>query len=73
MAAGFPLLFIKPCSDNILMYGMQHIERLAKIVFGIKRDNSNKGFFFLEFSDTASKGHYDKEFVVDFPFENVEV
>ena len=22
----FPLLFIKPCSDNILMYGMQHIE-----------------------------------------------
>ena len=29
--------------------------------------------FFLEFSDTVSKGHYDKEFVVDFPYENVEV
>ena len=25
--------------------------------------------FFLEFSNTASKGHYDKEFVVDFSYE----
>ena len=41
LAASFPLLLIKRCSDNILMYGMQHIERLAKIVFGIKRDNLN--------------------------------
>ena len=47
-------------------------EKLAKIVFGIKNDNRNKGFF-LEFSDTASKGHYDKGFVVDFPYQNVEV
>ena len=29
--------------------------------------------FFLEFSDTVSKGQYDKEFVVDIPYENVEV
>ena len=29
--------------------------------------------FLLELSDTASKGHYDKEFVVDFLYENVEV
>ena len=29
--------------------------------------------FFLEFSDTLSTGHNDKEFVVDFPYENVEV
>ena len=29
--------------------------------------------FFLEFSDTASKGHYDKGFVMDFPYKNVEV
>ena len=29
--------------------------------------------FFLEFSDTISKGHYNKEFVVDFPYGNVEV
>ena len=26
LADSFPLLLIKPCSDNILMYGMQHIE-----------------------------------------------
>ena len=27
------------------MYVMQHIERLAKIVFDIKMDNLNEGFF----------------------------
>ena len=26
MADSFPLLLIKPCGDNVLMYGMQHIE-----------------------------------------------
>ena len=26
LADSFPLLLIKPCSDNIRMYGMQHIE-----------------------------------------------
>ena len=26
LADSFPLLLIKPCSDNILMYGMEHIE-----------------------------------------------
>ena len=26
----------------------------------------------MEFSDRASNGLYDKEFVVDFPYENVE-
>ena len=29
--------------------------------------------FFLEFSDTASKSNYDKEFVMDFPYENIDV
>ena len=29
--------------------------------------------FFLKFSDTVSKGHYDMEFVVDFLYENVEI
>ena len=28
---------------------------------------------FLEFSDTVSKGHFDKEFVMDFLYENGEV
>ena len=48
------------------------IERLAKIVLGIKGIIKLKEFF-REFSDTVSKGHYDKEFVVDFPYENIEV
>ena len=39
LAASLPLLLIKPCCDNIIMYGIQHIEMLAKIVFGSKRDN----------------------------------
>ena len=36
----------KPCSGNNIMYGMQHIEMLAKIVFGIKRDTKIKGIYF---------------------------
>ena len=26
LTASFPLFLIKPCSENILMYSMQHIE-----------------------------------------------
>ena len=33
MSDNFPLLLIKPCSNNIRMYGMQHIE--AKYSAGI--------------------------------------
>ena len=31
-ADSFPLLLIKPCSDNILVYGMQHIEDKYSVI-----------------------------------------
>ena len=53
-------------------------EKKLKLIGFLKLYSASKGIIkiknlFLEFSDTVSKGHYDKEFVVDFPYENVEV
>ena len=57
--------------------GFQSEKRL-KLKGLLKLYSASKGIikikdFFLGFSDTVSKGHYDKEFVVDFPYEHVEV
>ena len=57
---------------------LQSEKKMLKLKSLLKLYSASKGIikirdFFLELNDTASKGQYDKEFVTDFPYENVEV
>ena len=59
--------------SNYLVYVIEVLqsEKKLKLKGLLKLYLASKGIikikdFFLEFSDTVSKGHYDKEFVADF-------